>query len=72
MDLFAVFTLILGLAINDNDAKQDQKIEALENWNLRISGALSALSAREKVNDDLQKRQIDGIKDQLDNAPVAE
>lgn len=77
MELVIVF--IIGVAVGDMDHKQQLEIDTLKEQVvglkdsfLRLAGSHSALSAREKVNDDLQKRRIEGIMDELRNAPVAE
>ena len=77
MELVLIF--IVGVAVGDMHHKQDIEIDALkgqvselENGFLRLAGSHSALSAREKVNDGLQKQQIDKIIKQVLNAPVVE
>ena len=67
-----IFVFLLGFAIGEENKKQDEKIENLTEWNYRLSGEISSLSAREKVNDDLQKRQIERLIREVMNAPVAE
>ena len=67
-----IFVFLLGFAIGEENKKQDEKIENLTEWNYRLSGQISSLSAREKVNDDLQKRQIERLIREVVNAPVAE
>ena len=67
-----IFVFLLGFVIGEENKKQDEKIENLTEWNYRLSGEISSLSAREKVNDDLQKRQIERLVREVMNAPVAE
>jgi hypothetical protein len=54
-----LFIFLLGFALAEENRKQDEKIQDLIEWNYRLSGGISALSAREKMNNDLQKTQIE-------------
>lgn len=70
----AAFFAIIAVAFGTQLEKQQLEIHNLEEWNYRLSGEVSSLSGREKMNDDFQQRQIEAIKKWLedDNAPVAE
>ena len=71
-----IFFLGVGLGSEINNTNEDvnlltKQLNKLEETVFRLAGSHAGLSAREKVNDDLQKRQIDYLLKE-DNAPVAE
>ena len=77
MELVIIF--IMGVAVGDMHHKQGLEIDTLKehvselkDGFLRLAGSHSALSAREKVNDDLQRKQIEYLLEEANKAPVAE
>ena len=72
-----IFFLGVGLGSEINNTNEDvnlltKQVNKLEETVFRLAGSHASLSAREKVNDDLQKRQIDHLVKEVMNAPVAE
>ena len=71
-----IFVLGVGLGTEINTTNEDvnlltKQLNRLEETVFRLAGSHASLSAREKVNDDLQKKQIEYLLKE-DNAPVAE
>ena len=50
----------------------ERQVNKLEETVFRLAGSHASLSAREKVNDDLQKKQIEYLLKEANKAPVAE
>ncbi len=55
---------ITALAVH-NEA-QEEKIQDLEAWNLRMSGAIAAIFAREKVNHDDQSSMLESHENKIE------
>ena len=71
-----IFILGVGLGTEIDNTNEDvnlltKQLNRLEETVFRLAGSHASLSAREKVNDDLQKKQIEYLLKE-DNAPVAE
>jgi hypothetical protein len=71
----AVIIYTLAEGIKENDARMDDlqaQIVDINNDFLTLSGAHSALSARQKVEHESNREKIDGVLDVLDTFAEAE
>tara|TARA_Y100000389_G_C17334214_1_gene449749 strand:+ start:493 stop:780 length:288 start_codon:yes stop_codon:yes gene_type:complete len=53
-------------ALGVHNEAQEEKIQDLEAWNLRMSGAIAAIFAREKVNHDDQSSLIESHENKIE------
>ena len=53
-------------ALGVHNEAQEEKIQDLEAWNLRMSGAIAAIFAREKVNHDDQSLLIESHENKIE------
>jgi hypothetical protein len=53
-------------ALGVHNEAQEEKIQDLEAWNLRMSGAIAAIFAREKVNHDDQSSMLESHENKIE------
>ena len=72
-----IFILGVGLGTEIDNTNEDvnlltKQLNKLEETVFRLAGSHASLSAREKVNDDLQRKKIEYLLKEANEAPVAE